>query len=123
MSSLKPLAAPILAALAIGLLACGGGSSSSASIDDTPQGNDVGASLDPFPGHLADRDQPLDPLFQLREGTETGQAHDPRFRRGVDRVFLTNVDPWVRLGLLKTQRDAVPLGIDPKYFDLDLLAG
>jgi hypothetical protein len=66
--------------------------------------------------------EPVDPFFDLDEGTKVGQVADPTFELGVGRILLGERLPRIRLGLLETERDLLVLRIDLQHHDLDLVA-
>src|SRR5437016_3273768 len=81
-----------------------------------------GRLVDALGGELRDVHQPLDPLLQLDEQAEVGDALDLAADLRAHRVVHAHQLPGIRLGLLEPERDAAVGGVDVEHLDLDLLA-
>src|SRR5690606_4704352 len=73
------------------------------------------------PAHLGDMDESLDTLLELDERAVIRDRHDLAFDDRALLIFLFDILPWVRLKLLQTQRDSLPLLVVIKNDDVELL--
>src|SRR5207245_158176 len=78
--------------------------------------------VDALGGELRDVHQPLDPLLQLDEHTEVGDARDRALDARAGRVALRHLRPRVLDELLDAERDALVVDVDAQHDRLDLIA-
>src|SRR6266403_1268511 len=77
--------------------------------------------VDALGGELRDVHQPLDPLLQLDEHTEVGDARDRALDTRAGRVALRHLRPRVLDELLDAERDALVVDVDAQHDRLDLV--
>src|SRR5262249_51961597 len=78
--------------------------------------------VDALGGELGDVDQPLDPLLQLDEDAEVGDAGDRALDPRTDGVAARYLAPRVFRQLLDAERDALVVDVDAEHHGLHLLA-
>src|SRR5579885_1341136 len=78
--------------------------------------------VDALARELGDVDEALDPLLELHEHPEVGEALHLAPDPAAHRVVRPHELPGVGLGLLEAERDAVVDAVDVEHLDLDLLA-
>src|SRR5690348_6464176 len=71
---------------------------------------------------LGDVDEPLDAGQDLDEGAERADLGHLALDLIALAVRVQHLLPWIRLGLLETQGDALALAVDVEHLDLDVLA-
>src|SRR3989449_869549 len=81
-----------------------------------------GRLVDALAGELRDVHQPLDPLLQLDEHAEVGDARDRALDARAGRVAPGHLRPRVVGELLDAERDTLVVHVDAKHDRLDLVA-
>jgi len=90
-------------------------------VDFLPRSHDLRGILDVVLSKFGDMYEALDAFLDLDEGAERDQLGDLSVDDLVDLAVLEHLLPWILLGLLETQRDALPLTVDVEDAHFDLL--
>src|SRR5438094_8108898 len=85
---------------------------------------DVGWIVDRLAGwaELRDRNKPFDVIADVDDHALVHQADDLARQIRPDGIRLTDTEPWIFLGLLETERDALVLRVDVQNHDVDRVA-
>src|SRR5581483_6909585 len=85
--------------------------------------HDLGRMFGPFrPGHLRNVDQSLDARLELHKSAIVGYVHHAAVSAAIGRVALSDRFPRIRLQLLETERDTLPVTIELKNLGRHLVA-